>query len=1067
MRRTFLIIAGIPALLAQAPTPDAAGVEFFEKNIRPVFVSRCYVCHSSSAPKVQGGFQLDSRDRLRKGGNSGSLITPGDPDSSLLIKALRYTDPNLKMPPGKALPPEVVAHFEQWVRMGAPDPRIEAPKTAPNKPRDWWSYKRPVRPDVPGVADANWPKTPIDNFILAKLDQVKLKPSAPADKRTLIRRATYDLIGLPPTQAEIDAFSNDPAPDAFEKVVDRLLASPQYGVRWGRHWMDVARYADTSDGPDRFAFSYTYRDWVIRAFNDDMPFDQFARKQIAADLLTPADKKDLAALGFITLGRSVPKGKHDMIDDRIDAITRGFLGMTVTCARCHDHKFDPIPTRDYYSFYGIIANSTEPVEYPLLRAEDPTSPLVLQYRQGMERRQEMLNEFKTKRHAELVAEFRQATWISRYLLGAQQAMGMDNAQIEALSRDRDFNLYMLRRWREYLRTASERKDPVFTLWNAFAAAQVQQPVPERANPELKKAFVANPPGSMNDVAKIYGEVLAKFDSPAVNPDPEDEALRLVLRGDGAPTNVPLEDFVEIRGDGGDDNILGGLTGAIREWEAEFSYRGITPRAMALQESAKLIPAHVFLRGNPNNPGIETPPHFLSALDTSQRPFTHGSGRLDLANAVADPNNPVTARVIVNRVWQWHFGRGILASPSDFGTRGDLPTHPELLDYLATRFMDEGWSIKKLHKWIMLSSTYQQASVDRPDVHAADPENKLVWRMNRQRLDFESLRDSVLLVSGQLDPSIGGSPFSLTAQPAVPRRTAYAYLERGHIPGEMGVFDFAIPEAHVPQRFLTTVPQQALYLMNSRFVLEESKHLIARAEIRSASNERDRVDRVYRTVFGRAATREELQAALDFVHGETQKQEPSPAAVWQYGITSMNQFEPLKYFVNEKWQPASITPQPLFGDAELSAKGGMPTDDPSKAITRRWISPISGTVEISGTITHEVTNKPEEYHKEWGDGVRARIVVNGSKKLVEEIVYSRKAELTVNELAVAPGDTIDFLVDCRTDAENDGFQWTPVITAGSKVWDAHKDFAGPGPISLNAWEKLAQVLLQTSEFAFVD
>ncbi len=578
---------------------------------------------------------------------------------------------------------------------------------------------------------------------------------------------------------------------------------------------------------------------------------------------------------------------------------------------------------------------------------------------------------------------------------------------------------------------------------------------------------------MNDVAKVYGEVLAKFDSPAVNANPVGEMLRRVLRGAGTPTNVPLEDFVEIRGDGGDDNILGGLKGAIRQWEVEFSYRGLTPRAMAFQESAKLVPAHVFLRGNPNNLGVETPPHFLSALDAGQQPFTHGSGRLDLANAVADKNNPVTARVIVNRVWQWHFGRGIVASPSDFGTRGEPPTHPELLDYLATRFMDEGWSIKKLHKWIMLSSAYQQASADRPDARAADPENKLVWRMNRQRLDFESLRDSVLLVSGQLDPSIGGSPFVLTAQPEVPRRTAYAYLERGHIPGEMGAFDFAIPEAHVPQRFLTTVPQQALYLMNSPFILEESRHLIARGEIQSASADRGRVDRIYHTVFGRAATNEEVKAALDYVHGESSKEDPTPTAVWQYGLASIDeagriqQFEALKYFVEQKWQPASILPQPVFGDAELSSKGGIPTDDPAKAIARRWISPVAGKVDIAGSITHEVTNKPEEYHKEWGDGVRARIVMNSSKKLVEEIVYNRKAELAVKELTVAPGDTIDFIVDCRTDAENDGFQWAPVVTLGSTVWDARKDFAGPGPLSLNAWEKLAQVLLQTSEFAFVD
>jgi Protein of unknown function (DUF1553)/Protein of unknown function (DUF1549)/Planctomycete cytochrome C len=1086
-RRAFLLIGGVTALLAQAPRPDVTGAEFFEKKIRPVFATRCYVCHSASAPKIQGGLQLDTRDLLRRGGNSGSPIVPGDPNASLLIKALRYTEANLKMPPGKALAPEVVADFEQWVRMGAPDPRTEAPKTTTaNRSREWWSLKKPVRPEVPDISDKSWLKTPVDNFILAKLAEAKLKPSAPADKRTLIRRATYDLIGLPPTQTEIDEFAADTSANAFEKVVDRLLASPQYGVRWGRHWMDVSRYADTADGPDRFAFSYTYRDWVIGAFNEDMPFDQFAKKQIAADQLDHGDKRDLAALGFITLGRSVPKGEHDMIDDRIDVITRGLLGMTVTCARCHDHKFDPIPTRDYYSFYGIIANSVEPVEYPVLRQEDASSPLVHQYRQGMERRLEILNEFKTKRHAELVAEFRQASWISRYLLGAQAAFNMDNAEIEALSRDRDFNLYMLRRWRDYLHAAREKQYPVFAMWNMFAvipkdqfaaqAAQALQRVPANANPELKKAFAANPPATMDDVAKTYGEVLARFDSPETNPNTGAEALRLDLRGDQTPTNVPLEDFVEIRGNGGDDNILRGLEGAIREWEAEFSYRGVTPRAMAIQEPAKLVPAHVFVRGNPNNPGAETPPHFLSALDGAQRPFTHGSGRLDLANAIADRNNPLTARVIVNRVWQWHFGRGIVNSPSDFGTRGDLPTHPELLDYLAIRFMDEGWSIKKLHKWIMLSSTYQQSSVDRPDARAADPENKLVWRMNRQRLDFESLRDSILFVSGQLDLTLGGLPFSMTAQPAVPRRTVYAYIQRGHLPGELSAFDFATPESHVPQRFLTTVPQQALYLMNSPFILEESKHLVARGEIRSAPNNRARVDSLYQDIYGRAATSDEFQAALDYIKSEDQKQQPAPAAVWQYGLASIDdsgrieRFDPLKYFVEQKWQPASITPQSAFGDAELSAKGGMPPDDPKQAIVRRWVSPVSGTVEIAGTLTHEVTQKPEEYHKEWGDGVRARIVVNSSSKVAEEIVYNRKAELAVQELAVVPGDTIDFVVDSITDSENDGFQWAPVITLKAprqEVWDARKDFGGPAPISLNAWEKLAQVLLQTSEFAFVD
>jgi hypothetical protein len=1091
LRQAFLCVTGGMALLAQSPQPDAAATEFFEKKIRPVFAARCYVCHSAIAPKVQGGLQLDTQEGFRKGGNSGSPITAGDPDSSLLIKALRYTDPHLKMPPGKPLEPEVVADFEQWVRMGAPDPRMVAPKMEPsNRAREWWSFKKPMRPDVPQVADKSWTKTPIDNFILAKLAESMLTPAPPADKRTLIRRATYDLIGLPPTQTEIDDFAKDKTPNAFEKVVDRLLLSPQYGVRWGRHWMDVSRYADTADGSERFAFSYTYRDWVIRAFNEDMPFDRFAKTQIAADQLIPFDKRDLAALGFITLGRSVPKGEHDMIDDRIDAITRGFLGMTVTCARCHDHKFDPIPTRDYYSFYGIIANSVEPVEYPLLRKEDESSHLVREYRQGMERRIAALNEFKTKRHAELVAEFRQASWISRYLLGAQKASKMGNSEIEALSRDSDFNLFVLRRWRDYLNIARQKQDPVFAVWNAFAsiqgdpfaaqAEQVLRHLSTDANAEIKKAFLANLPASMDDVAKTYGEVLAKVDSPQVNSDPNAEPLRLVLRADGAPANVPLEDFVQIRGAGGDDNILRGLEGAIRDWEAQFGYRGITPRAMALHESSKLIPAHVFVRGNPNNLGAETPPHFLSALSDKPQPFTHGSGRLDLADAIGDRNNPLTARVMVNRVWQWHFGRGIVNSPSDFGTRGDLPTHPELLDYLATRFMDEGWSVKKLQKWIMLSSAYQQSSADRSDARAVDPENKLLWRMNRQRLDFESLRDATLFVSGQLDFTVGGLPFSLTSLPAVPRRTAYAYIQRGHLPGELNAFDFASPESHVPQRSLTTVPQQALYLMNSPFIMEESKHLVARREIGSAPNDRTRVDALYRLIYGRAATSDEVQMALDYIKNEDAKQQPAPAAVWQYGLASFDdqgrikKFAPLKYFAEQRWQPASIRPQPVFGDAGLSAKGGTPTDDPGKAIARRWVSPMGGTIEIAGTLTHEVVVNPDEYQKQWSDGVRARIIVNRSVKAAEQIVNNGRSDVVVRELAVAPGDTIDFVVDCVKDPEHDDFTWTPVITlksaeaqAKQQVWDAGKDFSGPPPIWLNAWEKFAQVLLQTSEFAFVD
>jgi hypothetical protein len=1070
MQRNFNVLSGF-LIAASTLGAQAPGNEFFEQKIRPVLATRCYVCHSAQAPKVQGGFQLDTRDGLRKGGDSGAVLVEGDPEASLLIKALRYSDPGLQMPPGKALAPEVVKDFEAWVKMGAPDPRT-APAPVAIKPgnakasnKDWWAFRKPVRPAVPAAVDPSWVKTPVDNFILAKLAEAKLKPAEPADRRTLIRRASYDLIGLPPTEQETEAFVSDRSPNAYERVVDRLLASPQYGVRWGRHWMDVSRYADTADGGNRFAFAYTYRDWVMKALNNDMPYDEFVKRQIAADKLNPADKSDLAALGYITLGRSVPKGEHDMIDDRIDAITRGFLGMTVTCARCHDHKFDPIPTRDYYSFYGMIANSVEPVEYPLLTKEDPNSALVRAYRDGMQRRLAALENFKTRRHAELVAEYRQPAWISRYLVAAQKGEKMNSAELEKLSLDADFNLFVLRRWRDYLNGARENGDPVFAPWNAFIAGKA---FPANSNPELKKSLEAASPKSLEDVAKVYGEVLGRADSPQINPDRNIEPLRLALRGPNAPANVPLDDFVKIRGAGGDDNILRSLEGDIRVWEAEFGYRGIAPRAMALEDAPKITPAHVFIRGNPNNQGVETPPHFLSVLSEKTETFTHGSGRLDLANAIADKNNPLTARVLVNRVWTWHFGRGIVSSPSDFGTRGDLPSHPELLDYLATRFMEEGWSIKKLHRWIMLSNTYRESSLDRPEARAVDPENKLLWRANRQRLDYESLHDSVLFVSGQLDQTVGGLPFSLNAEPTVPRRAAYAYIQRGRLPGELNAFDFATPDAHVPQRFLTTVPQQALFFMNSPFITEQAEHLLGRKEVDSAASDSAKVTELYRSVYGRAATPEEVQAGVEFVKSETAKAEVAePAPVWQYGLTSATGFQPLKYFTDLKWQPASLAPQPYYGNAELSAKGGTPPDDPSIAITRRWASPVTGTIEITGTITHKVLEKPAEYRKEWSDGIRARILHNGKETLSGQTVNNRKQEMAVSHLAVQAGDTIDFTVDCVGNAETDNFEWAPVIRAGEREWNATKDFAGPAPLRLSPWEKYAQVLLQTNEFAFVD
>ncbi len=1070
---TALLFAGLSA--AQG---TEGGEEFFEKNIRPVLATRCYICHAADAPQVQGGLLLDSKQGLLTGGNSGPSFKPGDPDRSLLIQALRY-DGELKMPPGAALEPEVISNFAEWVRMGAPDPRTDTEVKSdllPAGARKHWSFQSPKMPALPTVKNQDWGREPMDRFILAKLEEQGLEPSPEADKRTLIRRLSYDLTGLPPAWDDVEAFVADDSRDAYKKVVDRLLESPHYGERWARHWMDVSRYSDTYDGSRRFAFAYTYRDWLIRVLNEDIPYDEFASKQIAADLLPGGDKRDLAALGFVTLGRSVPKGEHDMIDDRIDAITRGFLGLTVTCARCHDHKFDPILTREYYALYGVIKNSPEPTEYPLVTEEYTDDPLAQRYRQGMKRRLDAIDDFFTRRHGELVAEFRSAEWLVRYLPAADRAAKYNNTEIERLSSERDYNLFVLTRWRDYLNELRENDDPVFAAWRAYEALDPSDFAQRAARVELvgnrlvRENFAASPPASMDEVAQRYSSLLAQWDGPEPHGDPEKEALRLVLRGDGAPTNVQQDDFIKIRGPGGDANIIRALTQAVRNWQAECAYQGLAPRAMAIEDAAEPEPAFVFVRGNYNNPGAEAPRRFLAAIAEEPKQFDAGSGRLAVAEAVADPSNPLTARVIVNRIWAWRFGRGLVETTSDFGTRGDPPTHPELLDYLARRFMAEGWSLKQLHRWMVLSSTYRQASVDRPDKREKDPENELLWRMNRQRLDFEELRDSMLTATGRLDAKVGGLPFSLKAQPAVPRRTIYAYLERGRLPGELYTFDFAKPEAHQSERVRTIVPQQSLYLMNSPFVAEQAVHLAGRREVDAEREAEARIRAMYRIAYQREPSDAELALGLALAAAGTSGADTqTDDGPWRYGFGSLDTvngrikgFKPFRYFEGDRWQPASLRPQPEFGDLSLSAQGGTPGGRPDLMAVRRWQAPQSGRTTVTGKFKHSINEE-----RDWSDGVRVWIVHSRLGIVAEGLARDESFELRAENLDVRGGDTIDFIVGPREDSESDDFEWNPEIRMGPNVWAAALGFRGPAPENLDPWARLAQVLLASHEFAFVD
>jgi hypothetical protein len=893
---------------------DPAGLEFFESKIRPILVDNCYPCHSQQSAKVKGGLLLDTRDGVLKGGDTGPAIKPGDPEQSLLIKAVRYTDDDLRMPPkNKKLAAAQVSNLEAWVKMGAPDPRASASglataETIREKARSHWAFQPIREPKVPEVRDKRFVRTPVDNFILSRLEAANLAPSPRADKHTLIRRATFDLIGLPPTPAEVAAFQADKSPAAFARVVDRLLASPRYGERWGRHWLDVARYADTKgyvfEEDRHYPYAYTYRDYVIRAFNEDLPYDQFIKEQVAADLLPGAgDKRALAALGYLTLGRRFVNNIHDIIDDRIDVVCRGMMGLTVGCARCHDHKFDPIPSRDYYSLYGVFASSMEPAEEPLLGIEAPDKARQ-EYLAEHKKRVEERDKYREEQERALAARLRSQS--GDYLLAAYVAQQSTNKpDVDGVAHAHKLDPEMLRRWMAGLDGWRKSQQAIFAPWFAFAALPENE-FPARTkelagkigagqvgdaalaiNPLVAQAFAGDAPATMKDVAERYGRVFTDIDkrwqealtnSPAVAalPDATQEAVREILYAADAPANLPRSEFARLY-DVPTGQKLRQLQRHIEELDATSP--GAPPRAMALVDRPDPHDTHIFIRGNSGNEGPEAPREFLEVLSGPHRqPFQKGSGRLELSEAIASRDNPLTARVLVNRVWMHHFGSALVGTPSDFGLRSEPPTHPELLDYLAARFMDEGWSIKNLHRLIMLSGAYQQSSENNEACAKVDPNNQLLWRMNRQRLEFEAMRDTLLAISGKLDLTPGGHGVDITA-PASTRRTVYASIDRQNLPDLFRAFDFASPDTTSPRRFYTTVPQQALFLMNSPFVIEQAKNLVGRPDFHSASTDQQRLRLLYQLAFQRDPSREEIQWAGQFIRP------PAPALAAPGGTNS--------------------------------------------------------------------------------------------------------------------------------------------------------------------------------------
>lgn len=817
--------SGVSATKQQKQTePTAEGIEFFEKKIQPILADNCYSCHSSKSKKVQSNLLLDSIEGMLKGGASGQpAIIPGDPDNSTLIKAIRYTDSKLQMPMGEKLPDDVIKNFELWVKMGAPAPKSTSPNsttsTATNQPYDWekwkkfWAFQPITNPRPPLVKNKAWVKNPIDQFILVQLESKGLKPINDADKRTLIRRATYDLTGLPPAPDEVDKFINDKSAKAYEKLIDRLLASPVYGEKWGRHWLDVVRYADTAGDNSDYPVpaAWRYRNYVIDSFNRDKPFDQFIREQLAGDLLKPVNdeekKSHIIATGYLAMSRRFGSRNESMnltIDDTIDNLGKAFLGLSTACARCHDHKFDPIPTKDYYSLYGIFNSS----RYSFPGAEIYPNP---------------------SNYVALVSGEKADKFYER-----QKELADIDDKIERLKTE--INLARRKKREQEMQTVGDKPQ----------------------SPADQNAKSATEPPKFKTFTSI--DISADYNRDSENNRASRSAVRELAEVEKDQKKTEAR-FAELRS---------------KPFNIEKAYAVVE----GLPRNAK-----IHRKGDQYNLGDEAQRGFLSILGGAKIPDDYkGSGREYLAKWITDTNNPLTARVMVNRIWQYHFGKGIVQTPNDFGSRGTTPTHPELLDWMASKFMTDGWSIKKMHKLIMMSHAYQLSSVTETTGYkkifeknsSIDVSNNYLWRFNRRRLQAEELRDSILFVGGELDTTPGKEhPFptentwhftqhvQFFAVYDTNKRSVYAMQQRLKKHPFFELFDGADQSAITDKRAESVTPVQALFFMNNSWLFKQADNFAIRVYLAQNSYQ-NRLNYAFKLAYGRVPNQVEVQEATEYI-----------------------------------------------------------------------------------------------------------------------------------------------------------------------------------------------------------
>ena len=863
-------LPAIISILVNASVSADDREDHFERQIRPLLIEKCVACHGPE--KQEAGLRLDSREQLLSGSKDvGPLVNLKDVGASRLLQVILYSDDDTQMPPGEKLEDNQISAVRQWIESGAYWPENhEFGKAGAVDADAWrvhWAFQPITDPPKPDIGDSSW--HPIDAFVRDRLRKEGIQPSRRATGRTLVRRMAYAISGMPPNSEDLSAVES--TGDAGELAtwisayLDRQLAAPQFGERWARYWLDISRYADTKGyvfQEDReYKDAWRYREWVIRALNDDMPYDSFLKQQIAADQLPGNDDPaQLAAMGFFTLGRRFLNNNQDIIDDRIDVLSRGTMGLTVTCARCHDHKFDPIPTADYYSLYGVFDSSREPKDEP-------------------------------------------------------------------------------------------------------------------------------------------------------------SSLRLVDHD--------------------------------------------TPREPV-----------IFVRGSAGNRGPRVTRHFLTALSEGEpAAFTKGSGRLELAEKIASADNPLTARVAVNRIWMRLFGRGLVDSPSDFGVRTGPPTHPELLDHLTSWFIQHNWSRKALIRYILLSHTWQQSSDPRPDVRQLDPENRLLSRMPLRRMDFEAFRDSLLAVSGKLEATIGGVSADITATPFTYRRTVYARIDRQNLPNLFRTFDFSSPDNHAAQRYETTVPQQALFQLNNPFVMSLAESLATTAESSSSGSSIDAIRSLFQSILQREPTDQEVTFSSDFLQASEKLVPVGNGTVgWGYlwgelnsGKTQMLSVEPLPVFQEGRWSGGDKMPDAKLGWCMLNQQGGHTGHGLAYCPVRRWTADRDCSVNVTGIVEHNNEN---------GDGISAHIL-HGGNSLGSVQVHNEKKPLTSTAIELKNGEYIDFVAHCGANESHDSFRWQVRLEQtvnGQPVrsWNSEKEFSGdPAETRLGALQQLAQTILLTNEFMFIN